>query len=199
MSDDKEKLTTEALRQAQELRNSLFHGIQEHAKLAVTVGIVLLVVGILAIAAPFAAGLSITVAVGLMLVLGGVGQCMLAFKIGALGRSLMICIFGLLMLVIGIFLLRQPVAGLASITLFMTAYFITSGVFELVAAIQLRPEQGRGWMLFNGIITLILGLLIWMQMPLSDTWAVGILFGIKMVFSGWALIFIGRNVNKLDQ
>ena len=52
-------------------------------------------------------------------------------------------------------------------------------------------------MLFNGVITLLLGLMLWRQYPLSGAWAVGVLFGIKMVFSGWALVFIGRSVKQI--
>jgi uncharacterized membrane protein HdeD (DUF308 family) len=63
---------------------------------------------------------------------------------------------------------------------------------------QLRPADGWGWTLFNGIVTLLLGLMLWRQFPLSGAWAVGILFGIKMLFSGMALVIIGRSVKRLD-
>ncbi len=176
------------------MASGLLGGIKDNAKLAVTVGILLIIVGLLAIAAPLAAGVSITILVGTLLIIGGIGECFLAFQAGAFGRGLLIFIVGALMAVAGFYMVSQPVAGLATITLFLTAYFIVSGIFEIIAAVQIRPASGWGLMLFNGIITLLLGILLWRQFPLSGAWAVGVLFGIKMVFSGWTLIFIGNAV-----
>ncbi len=176
------------------MASGLLGGIKDNAKLAVTIGIILIIVGLLAIASPLAAGMSITIVVGTLLIIGGIGECFLAFQAGAFGRGLLIFIVGALMAVAGFYMISQPVAGLATITLFLTAYFIVSGIFEIIAAVQIRPASGWGWMLFNGIVTLLLGILLWRQFPLSGAWAVGVLFGIKMIFSGWTLVFIGNAV-----
>ncbi len=176
------------------MASGLLGGIKDNAKLAVTIGIILIIVGVLAIASPLVAGMSITIVVGTLLIIGGIGECFLAFQAGAFGRGLLIFIVGALMAVAGFYMISQPVAGLATITLFLTAYFIVSGIFEIIAAVQIRPASGWGWMLFNGIVTLLLGILIWRQFPLSGAWAVGVLFGIKMVFSGLSLVFIGNAV-----
>ncbi len=69
-------------------------------------------------------------------------------------------------------------------------------LLEIWVALQLRPAYGWGLEMFNGIVTLLLGILLWRQFPLSGAWAIGVLFGIKMVFSGWAFVFIGRAVKK---
>ncbi len=176
------------------MASGLLGGIKDNAKLAITIGIILIIVGVLAIAAPLAAGVSITIMVGTLLIIGGIGECFLAFQAGAFGRGLLIFIVGALMAVAGFYMVSQPVAGLAAITLFLTAYFIVSGIIEIIAAVQIRPSSGWGWMLFNGIVTLVLGILLWRQFPLSGAWAVGVLFGIKMIFSGWTLVFIGNAV-----
>ncbi len=176
------------------MASGLLGGIKDNAKLAITIGIILIIVGVLAIAAPLAAGVSITIMVGTLLIIGGIGECFLAFQAGAFSRGLLIFIVGALMAVAGFYMVSQPVAGLAAITLFLTAYFIVSGIIEIIAAVQIRPSSGWGWMLFNGIVTLVLGILLWRQFPLSGAWAVGVLFGIKMIFSGWTLVFIGNAV-----
>jgi uncharacterized membrane protein HdeD (DUF308 family) len=154
----------------------------------------MLICGFLAIGAPFAAGMSVTIFVGAMLIFGGIGQCFLAFKSGAFGKGLLMFIMGLLTTVAGFYLFQQPLAGLASITIFLAAYFVVTGIFELVSAFQIRPAEGWGMMLFTGIVTLLLGIMIWRQFPLSGTWAVGTLFGAKLILSGWTLIFMGRSV-----
>ena len=174
--------------------SSLIAGIRENAKLAVISGVILILAGTFAVLSPMIAGLSITILVGISLVIGGIGQCFLAFRSGAFGRGLLTFVVGALMTVAGAFMINQPVAGLASITLLLVGYLVVAGMCELFMSLQIRPADGWVIMLVNGIITLLLGLMLWRQFPLSGAWAVGILFGIKMIFSGWALVFIGRSV-----
>lgn len=176
--------------------SGLIDGIRENAKLAVISGFILIIAGTFAVMSPLVIGLSITIIVGVSLVIGGIGQCFLALKTGAFGRGLLTFAAGALMVVTGVFMMTQPVAGLASITLLLVAYLVAAGLGDLFVALQLRPADGWGLMLFNGIVTLLLGMMLWRQFPLSGAWAIGVLFGIKMIFSGWALVFIGRNVKR---
>jgi uncharacterized membrane protein HdeD (DUF308 family) len=178
------------------IASGLLDGIKKNARLAVITGIILLICGVLAVGSPFAAGVSVTIMVGALLIIGGISQCFLAFQAGAFGKGLLIFLMGALTAVAGFYLLGQPVAGLETITIFLAAYFIVTAIFELVAAFQIRPAKGWGWMLFNGIVTLLLGIMIWRQFPLSGAWAVGTLFGIKLMMSGLSLLFIGRSVRS---
>ncbi len=169
----------------------LLDAIKENASFAVASGVILIIAGMMAFMSPLVASLSITIMVGVLLAIGGIGQCMLAFKAGAFDRALLVFIVGVLMAVAGFYVMNQPIADLPSITLKLVVYLVVAGLFELVVALQLRPADGWGWAFFNGIVTLLLGVMLWRQFPLSGAWAVGILFGIKMVVSGWLLVFIG--------
>ena len=175
----------------------LVGAIRRNAGLTVASGAILVIAGLLAILSPFVAGLSITIMVGAMLAVSGISQCFLAFRAGAFGRALVVFIVGVLMTIAGFYMINQPVSGLATLTLILMAYLIATGVLEIIVAFQLKPANGWGIELFNGAVTLVLGILLWRQFPLSGAWAIGILFGIKMLFSGWAFIFIGRGVKKL--
>jgi uncharacterized membrane protein HdeD (DUF308 family) len=179
---------------AETVASNLFDAIKSNARVAVISGIIMVICGVLAIGSPFAAGLSVMIFVGAMLVVGGIAECFLAFKAGAFSKGLLIFLLGVLMAITGFYLASQPVAGLASITIFLAAYFVVTGIFELIGAFQNRPAAGWGWMLFNSVVTLLLGIMIWRQFPLSGAWAVGILFGIKLLFSGWSLVFIGSSI-----
>lgn len=183
-----------------ETTSGLLDGIKKNARVAVIVGILTLICGVLAIGSPMIAGLSVTLVVGVMLLVGGISQCFLAFKAGAFGKGLLIFVVGALTAVAGYMLFSQPVAGLESITLFLAAYFVAAGIVELIGAFQARPAGGVwGMMLFNAVVTLLLGILIWQQFPLSGAWAVGVLFGVRLVVGGWTLIFIGRGVRGQAQ
>ena len=174
--------------------SGLLDGIKKNARLVVIVGILMLICGIFAIGSPLVAGVSVTIFVGAMLIVGGLAQCFLAFKAGAFGKGLLIFVVGALTAVAGFYLFNQPLSGLASITIILAAYFVVTGISELVSAFQIRPADGWGLMLSSGIVTLLLGIMIWKQFPLSGAWAVGVLFGLKLVLGGWSLIFIGRGV-----
>lgn len=177
----------------------LVESIRKHARLAVITGVLLVICGALAIASPLAAGVWLTLFVGVLLAIAGVAQCVLAFRAGAFGKGILLFVVGALTALAGLFLCTRPIAGLASITLFLAAYFLVAGAFEIAGALQSRPAHGWGWLLATGVITLLLGWLIWQQFPLSGIWAVGVLFGVRLVLGGWTLIFIGRNVRHLAQ
>ena len=168
----------------------LLDGIKEHASFAVTSGVNLIIVGTMALMSPLVAGSSSTNMVGVLLVIGGIGQCILAFKAGVFGRGFLTLIVALLMTVTGSYMATQPVVNLASLTMILVIYLAIVALFELIMACQIRPAQGWGPVLINGIVTLLLGIMLWLQFPLLGVWAIGIVFGVKMIFSGWLLLFI---------
>jgi len=176
---------------------TLIDALRENSGWAIAIGILLLIAGILAIGTPFITGLAVTVSVGALLVLSGLGQCFLAFQAGAFGRGLLIFLLGLIAVVAGVYMVSQPVSGLASLTLLLAGYFIVTGILTIITALQLRPASGWGWMLANAIVTLLLGVLIWRQWPLSGTWAVGTLFGVQMLMSGFSLLTTGSAVRQV--
>jgi uncharacterized membrane protein HdeD (DUF308 family) len=183
--------------QAESPDAGLVDGIKKNAGLTVIIGIITLIAGFLAISSPLVAGVSITILVGATLVVSGVSQCFLAFKTGAFGRGLVVFVVGVLMTIAGVYMMNQPVAGLATLTIILMAYLLVTGALEIIVSMQLKPADGWGLELFNGVVTLLLGIMLWRQFPLSGAWAIGVLFGIKMIFSGWAFIFIGRSVKKM--
>jgi uncharacterized membrane protein HdeD (DUF308 family) len=173
--------------------------IRENSGITTATGIILLIAGFMAVVSPFVAGLSITIMVGAMLAIGGAGQCVVAFKAGAFGRGVVIFLVGVAMLLVGIYLMQQPVTGLAKLTIILMAYLIATGLAEIAVAFQVRPAPGWGSELAAGIITLVLGILLWRQFPLSGAWAIGVLFGIKLMTSGWALILITKGAKQFAE
>jgi len=93
--------------------------------------------------------------------------------------------------------LINPVAGLASLTLALAVYLLFEAVLELVLSFRLRPLPGSGWLLLDGIVTLILAILIWRSWPSSSAWAIGTLVGISMLFSGIARLMLSVAARRL--
>ena len=175
---------------------TLVETIKSNAGYARALGIVLLIAGFLALLSPLAAGLSITMIVGVLLLFGGASQLLLVFKAGSFGEGLMMALLGVLWIVAGGYTLSQPVTALGAMTLFLAAYFVASGIVEIIGAFRARPDGGWGWILFSGIISVVLGLMIWRQFPLSGVWAVGILVGVRIFMTGSALIAVGSAAKR---
>lgn len=168
--------------------------IRKNSGLTIAMGVIVLLMGFLAIGSPFMAGLSIAMVVGILFIIGGIGQLVFAFQAG---RRILNIILGLLTAAVGIYMVMNPVAALVSLTIFLAAYLIVSGIFEVVLAFQIKPVSGWGWALFSGIISVLLGVMIWSQFPLSGAWAIGVLLGVKLFFSGWTLLMFGMAAKGL--
>lgn len=179
---------TEQLDSAQ---TELLERFKQNTNMVITIGVILLIVGILSIASPLMAGLSIAISIGILLILGGIGQLFFAFKAGSAGKGVLTFVLAVLTVLIGIVMISQPDTALATLTIFLAAYFIVEGIFEIIWAFQIKPIKGWGWTLFSGIISLLLGIMIWRQFPLSGVWAIGTLVGIKLIFTGWMMIAFG--------
>jgi len=153
-------------------------------------GMLLIFLGFLAIGTPFVAGLSLTMALGLILVAAGIIQLVWTFKSPTFQTGVLPFLWGVITLVAGIYTISQPATALAVITLALTTYFFVSGVYEVWLALHIRPRPGWGWTMFGGVVTLILALMIWNRFPTSAAWLVGTLVGIKLIFAGWAILRI---------
>ena len=158
--------------------------IKRHAGVGTVVGVLVAIAGFLALLAPLAAGLSVAVAVGVLLLVSGLSRIFLAFKMGSFGHGLLMFVIGAMSVFAGGYMLARPAMALATITLVLAAYFIVDGIFEIIWAFRLRPIKGWGWTLFSGVVALALGVMIWRQFPVSGVWAVGTLAGIHLIFGG---------------
>ena len=171
--------------------------IRKDAKTARWVGVIMMIAGCLAVVSPFVAGLSVAVVVGMLLLISGATQVAIVYRAGSFSEHASQALLGFLGLVVGALMIFQPVAALATLTLFLAAYFIASGILESIAAFGARPANGWGMLLFTGIVSVLLGVMIWQQFPLSGIWAVGVLVGIKLILGGWTLFIIGGAAQAL--
>ncbi len=165
-----------------------FQEIKKNSGLTISLGVVLLLVGFSIMGSPLVAGISVSLMAGIMLVVSGVSQFIFAVKSG---KSVLTISIAALTVIVGGYMIGNPGAALASLTIMLAAYLIVSGIFEISLSVQVRPAPGWIWALFSGVISLWLGAMIWGQFPLSGAWAIGILLGVRVFFSGWTLIMFG--------
>ncbi len=162
-------------------------------------GVLTVIAGVFAIVAPLGSGLGITIFIGLALVIGGGARIIAAFGADSFGQGALAFIGGLLGAVAGVILATRPGLGLATLTLLIGSYLLVDGIASAVLAFRVRPDQGWGWILFSGIITVLLGILLLAEWPISGTWALGTLVGVNLLFSGFAMISIGSAARRLTK
>ena len=165
---------------------------RQASKASTAFGAVLTVLGIFAVLAPMFTGIAVTVLVGMLLLGAGIFEILFAFKAGSLGKGIMRFLFGGLGILAGVVIFATPPESLGVLTLVLAAFFLIGGVIDLILALKLWPDEGWGWMLFSGIVSIVLGGLIIGQWPISGTWAIGLFVGIRMLMHGWMLMALGR-------
>ncbi len=156
-------------------------------------GALLIVVGLVAISSSFIATLATVVILGILLMIGGVVEIVDAF----LGRGWrgfwMHLLGGILYLVLGFLFVQRPLAAAAFFTLMLAAAFFVGGLFRIVVALSER-FYGWVWVLLNGIVTLVLGILIWREWPEAAFWVIGLFVGIDMLLDGWSLVITALTI-----
>lgn len=150
-------------------------------------GIFIILLGLAAIFLPTAATLTIEFILAVVFIFAGVGSILHAFHSRFSRGLVMRLVAGILYLAAGIIFLAFPFKGALALTVFLAVIFIFSGAFKIALALHIRPAQNWGWLLFSGIISAILGIIIWIGLPGNKDWVLGLLVGIELLFSGWAM------------
>jgi uncharacterized membrane protein HdeD (DUF308 family) len=177
-------------------QNTPVEMVRHASTLSILWGVLLIVFGMVAIGSPFLAAVAVSVAVAWLIVLAGVVHLMLAFRVHGAGSMIWKLLVGIAYLCFGGYLILHPVLGVASLTLLLASLFLIEGILNIVLYVKMRPIHGSSWLLIDGIITLLLGLMIYMQWPSSSAWAIGTLVGISMIFSGVARVMMSLAVRR---
>ena len=153
-------------------------------------GIVLIVAGLAAIAFPLLSTIATKIVLGWLFLIGGVMMILHAFNAPAWQGFLWSLLIGILYAVAGGYLAFFPLTGLVTLAILLAMLFIAEGAFEVIMALRVRPHEGWGFLLLSGIAALLVGVLIAMDLPGSAVWALGLLVGINLLFSGWSYVFL---------
>lgn len=166
--------------------------VREHFTLFLVEGVVLIILGTLAILLPPFATLAVTIILGWIFLASGIVGLIATFGARGAPGYWWALLSAVLAIAAGLVLLIEPMRGAVSLTLVMIAFFIIEGVATIMYAVEHRRElTGRWeWMLASGVIDLILAGLILMGFPGTAAWALGLLVGVNMIFGGAALLAI---------
>ena len=169
--------------------SELTQQVRKGAGWGIAIGIILLVLGFIAIARPLYATIASTVVFGWLFIVAGVAQFIYAFRSDGFGQMLWKVLLGILYLISGVYMVSNPMIGAMALTLVLGVTIFAQGAIEVILAFQLRPAPGWIIVLLGGIVGIILGVFIWSRFPYSADWLIGLWVGIHLLFSGaWILV-----------
>jgi uncharacterized membrane protein HdeD (DUF308 family) len=132
---------------------------------------------------------------GVLVTAGGVVQVVQAFMTRKWSGLFLSLLLGILYLVTGILCMVQPVEAGISLTLLIAVLCLVGGLFKIISSAMMQFEHW-GWVCFNGVITFILGLMIYSQWPVSGLWVIGLFVGIDLILAGWSWILLSLVARK---
>src|SRR5258708_28815638 len=150
----------------------------------IAIGVLFIVLGIFAIAEPFAAGLGVTLLVGWLLVIGAVAHFIAAFKGGGAKHVILQLLVGIVYLIGGLYFLTHTIMGVSTLTLLLSGVILAEGVLEILAYFRLRNMHAAAWLVINGVGTLLLGGRIWFYWLLRSAWWLGTVAGVDSLMAG---------------
>jgi uncharacterized membrane protein HdeD (DUF308 family) len=184
-----------------DFQNALRTAMHENWKWFVFQGIVMLILGCLAVAEPVIASVAVDIYIGWLFMFSGVLGLVAMFSARDASAFLWMLLTSALSLAVGIMLIWKPAEGTVSLTLVLTAFFIAEGAFQIAASLSYRDivPESWGWLLASGISDLVLAGLIIFYWPASASWTLGLIVGINLITTGLAIVMTAidvRNVAK---
>jgi uncharacterized membrane protein HdeD (DUF308 family) len=163
--------------------------IRSHWVLFLVQGVIMIILGILAVGEPMVATLAITLFAGWLFLISGIVGLVGTFSARRVPGFWWALITAILAILVGIYLIWRPLSGVLSLTLAVGAFFGAQGIVQIITAIgHQKVLQSWVWMLITGIANVILALIIWGGFPGTAERVLGLLFGINLLLWGFSLV-----------
>jgi uncharacterized membrane protein HdeD (DUF308 family) len=182
------------------LKATVGKSLNAHWRLFLAEGIILLVLGILAVVLPPVATIAVEIIVGWLLLVSGIVGLIATLRMRQAPGFLWSLLSAILGIVAGVVLLWWPLSGAVSLTLILSVFLVIEGITSILFALEHKRELSGRWgmMLFSGIVDLALAGLIFIGLPGTAAWAIGLLIGVNLVFGGSALIAMALHARKMN-
>ena len=184
-----------------EMQRSISETLRAHWRMFTLQGVIMIILGVLAIAAPVWATLAVDVYIGWLFLISGVVGLVAMFSARGVSGFLWTFVTALLSVAVGALLLWRPIEGVLSLTIVLTAFFIVEGLFQAAAALIYRDGMpgSWGWLLVSGLADLALAAIIIMGWPGTVVWIPGLLVGVNLLTSGWAIVMVALSAREIEQ
>jgi uncharacterized membrane protein HdeD (DUF308 family) len=174
-------------------------GLAKSWKALMTVGVLAIVIGCIAILVPAVASVGTAIFIGWILLVAGAFMVAAAFSAHSIGTVVLRLLWAVVTVVVGVWLIVEPHNGTLTLTLVLGIYFLFMGLTRIAVAFAARGQQGAGLVGLSGVAGLLIGILVLAEFPSSADWAIGLLVGIDLIFAGWTLTsvaIVGRDLSR---
>lgn len=177
--------------------NTLNGALKRASRISIVLSLLLIVFGVLAIALPIASSVGIAIVIGWLVLFAGIAQVVHAFQSEGIGHIVWKLVVAVFYIAAGAYLIARPALGAAGLTLVLGTFLFAEGIADVLAYFSARKLGASPWMLLDGIVTLVLGFMIWNRWPVGSLWVIGTLVGISMVMTGVTRLMMALAVRKL--
>ena len=174
-------------------------GLERSWKALMTIGIVAIVIGCIAILVPAVASVGTAIFIGWILIIAGAFLVAGAFTAPSIGTVVLRLLWAFLTIVVGFWLVIEPHNGTLTLTLVLGIYFLFMGVTRVAVAFAERGRPGAGLVGLGGFAGLLIGILVLAKFPSSADWAIGLLVGVDLIFAGWTLVSLAQVGKELSR
>ena len=171
--------------------------LRNHWKWFLALGIGMVVLGTVSLGCSILTTGVAVIAFGFLMLAGGIAEIISAFWAGKWSGTLIHLLIGILYTIVGVMIVHNPLNSAIQLTLLLAFFLIFSGILRIVFALS-EQFTGWGWVLLNGAVTLMLGLLIYKGWPSSGLWVIGLFIGIEMIFNGWAWVMLSLTLRPRE-
>jgi len=175
-----------------------FEKFRHHWGWYLGLGIGLVILGMIAFFLAPAATLATVLVLGWLLVISGILEGIYAIRMRGWGGVFLHLVGGILGVVVGLLVVMHPVAGALAWTLLFASFFAVIGVFRIIAAAKLKFPLW-GWAVFDGVVTALLGMVLWISWPWSGLWFLGVALGISLILRGWSYVLLSIVARRLGE
>jgi uncharacterized membrane protein HdeD (DUF308 family) len=170
--------------------------VNSHLGSFILLAVGLIVLGWLDIAVPFVSSLAIQNLIGIVLVIGGIMYIVQTFQWRISERVVPGFFIGILYVAFGLLLLASPVRAIFTLAFMLGIFFFIEGIFKIAQSIRTRPSSGWEWMLFSGIVSIVLALFTWSGRPMTAFWVIGFIVGVNFLIGGFSVLMIGLKLRS---
>jgi uncharacterized membrane protein HdeD (DUF308 family) len=177
-------------------------GLRRSWRVLMTVGVIAIVIGCIAILVPAVASVGTAIFIGWILLALGISMVVAAFSAHSLGTVVLRLLWAALTIIAGLWLIVEPHNGTLTLTVVLGIYFLFMGLTRLAIAFAARGQQGAGIVGLSGFAGLLIGILVLAKLPSSADWAIGLLVGIDLIFAGWMLVsiaLVGKDASRASR
>lgn len=178
------------------MTTNVSNDINKNINGSLVIGVLLIILGIAAIAIPVVSTIFAETWVALILISSGFAKLVYATQTRQQGGFLWKLLLSGLYIATGVMLFIYPRTGILTLTLLLGSFLLTEAVFEIILAFRLRPQQNWTWVLGDGIITLLLGAMVWFQWPFNAPWLLGTLVGVSVLSTGVSRVMLSLNARS---